>query len=40
MLTGECVAAVRKKHHRHLDRSPMDAQVSISHLHKIPFAAS
>jgi hypothetical protein len=39
MLTGEGIAAVRKSHHRHLDRSSLDAEVSISHMHRIISAA-
>jgi hypothetical protein len=29
-----------KKHHSHLDKSPTDAQVSVSHLQKICWAAA
>lgn len=39
MLTGEGIAAVRKSHHRHLGRSSLDAEVSISHMHRITSAA-
>lgn len=35
MLMGEGIAAVRKNHHRHLDRSSLDAEVGISHMHRI-----
>jgi hypothetical protein len=35
MLTVEGTAAVRKNNHRHLDRSSLDAEVSLSHLHRI-----
>jgi hypothetical protein len=39
MLTGEGIAAVRKNHHTHLDRSSLDAEISVSHIHRITSAA-
>jgi hypothetical protein len=40
MLTGEGIATVRKNYHRYLDRSHIDAQISVSHLQKMPWAAA
>ena len=40
MITGEGTTTVKKNHHRHLDRNPSDAQVSIFYLQSIPLAAA
>lgn len=41
MLTGDCIAAVKKKKRssKHLDRGPIDSQVGLSHLQIIPWPA-
>lgn len=39
MITDEGTTAVKKNHHRCLDRNPSDAQVSIFYLRSIPLAA-
>jgi hypothetical protein len=39
MLRGKGTATV-KKHHRHLDSSLIDAQVGVTHLQIIPWAAA
>jgi len=40
ILTSEGIAYVRKYHHRHLHWSCNDAEVSISLLQRIPWAAA
>jgi len=40
ILTGEGIAAVRKSHHRHWDRIPIDAQANTTHLQIIPWVAA
>jgi hypothetical protein len=37
---GEGITALREYHHRHSDRSPIDAKVGISHLQRISWAAA
>jgi len=36
MVTGKGIVTVIKNQHRYLDRSPIDAQISVSHLQKMP----
>jgi hypothetical protein len=40
LLTSEGTATVRRNHHGHLDRSLIDAQMGVSHLQRIPWAAA
>jgi hypothetical protein len=40
MLTLEGFVTVRANHQRHLDRSPIDAHVSLSHLQRTVWAAA
>jgi hypothetical protein len=40
MLMDEVSATVTKNYHRHLDRSATDAQVGVSDLQVIPWAAA
>jgi hypothetical protein len=40
ILTGEGIAYVRKYHHSYLNQSHNGAELSISHLQRIPWAAA
>jgi hypothetical protein len=40
MLTGKVTATVRKDHHKHFDMTPIDPQVGISCLPRIPWGAA
>jgi hypothetical protein len=40
MLTGERIATVRRNHEQRLDKRPIYAQVGVSLLHRIAWAAA
>jgi hypothetical protein len=40
MLTGKVMSTVRKDHQKHFDMTPIDAQVGISCLPRIPWGAA
>jgi hypothetical protein len=40
MLIDDSIATVIKSHNRHLDRSPIDAQVNVSHFQKFSLDAA